>query len=238
MHRTSFGIAFVLIAFLASSARADQIILDDLIATSSSCVGTACVDGEDFGFDTLRLKDDVIRIRFVDTSTSASFTTNDWQITINDDDTGTVDRFSIDDIDAGTTPFTVEAGAPTGSLYVASDGRVGVGTTSPSATVALDVQGTLVVDQVVELTGQTINAGLKAGIVPASSFVDGQATVAFTTPYSGDYTVLLTAVSVSPKKTFKPALLSQDASGFTFTSGKKNVKNLVEMHWMTQPVGE
>lgn len=238
MHFTRSVIGVLLTAFVTGSASADQVILDDLIATSSSCVGTVCQDGEDFGYDTLRLRDDVIRIRFVDTSVTASFPTNDWQITINDDDTGTVDRFSIDDIDAGTTPFTVEAGAPTGSLYVASDGHVGVGTTSPSATAALEVRGTLVVDQLVELTGQTINAGLKAGIVPASSFVDGLATVSFTTPYSGDYTVLLTAVSVSPKKSFKPALLSQDASGFTFTAGKKNVTNLVEMHWMTQPVGE
>jgi hypothetical protein len=239
MHCTRFGIPLLLITFLTSSASADQAILDDLIVMGSACVGWTCQLNEDFQFDTLRLKDDVIRLRFQDTSNTASFPTNDWQITINDDDTGTEDRFSIDDVDAGTTPFTLEAGAPTGSLYVASDGRVGIGTVSPSATAALDVRGSVVVDQVVELTGTTINdTGLKAGIVPANSFADGQASVTFTTPYSGSYTVLLTPVSVNPKKTFKPALLSQDASGFTFTAGKKSVTSLVEMHWMTQPVGE
>lgn len=232
------GIAALLIGFLPSSAYADQVILDDLIVSFSSCVGTSCQNGEDFGFDTLLLKDDVLRIRFVDTSNTASFPTNDWQITVNDDDSGTADRFSIDDIDGGTTPFTLEAGAPTGSLHVAADGRVGIGTTSPSPMAALDVRGTLMADQVVELTGQTLTVGLKAGVVPASAFVDGEATVSFTTPYSGSYTVQLTPVSISAKKSYKPALLSQDASGFTFTAGKRSVKHLVEMHWMTQPVGE
>ena len=93
---TRFVTALFLFAFLASPASADQVILDDLIATFSSCVGTACVDGEDFGFDSLRLKEDVIRIRFVDTSNSASFPTNDWQIVINDDDIPRLYRIELE----------------------------------------------------------------------------------------------------------------------------------------------
>ncbi|NIM12421.1 MAG: hypothetical protein GTO45_09930, partial [Candidatus Aminicenantes bacterium] len=62
----------------------DQVILDDLIVDGSICVGFDCVNGESFGFDTIRLKENNLRIRFVDTSSTASFPSNDWQITAND----------------------------------------------------------------------------------------------------------------------------------------------------------
>jgi hypothetical protein len=109
----------------------DQVILDDLIVNGSGCLGQDCVNGESFGFDTLRLKENNLRIKFQDTSTSASFPSNDWQLTANDSANGGADKFSIDDIDGGRTPFTLEAGAPSHSLYVDSAGRVGLGTSNP-----------------------------------------------------------------------------------------------------------
>ena len=109
----------------------DQVILDDLIVTGSACVGTDCVNGESFGFDTLRLKENNLRIRFFDTSNSASFPTRDWQLTANDSANGGANKFSIDDIDGGRTPFTVEANAPSNSLYVDDGGRIGLGTAAP-----------------------------------------------------------------------------------------------------------
>jgi len=112
-------------------APADQLILDDLIVDGSICVGFDCVNGESFGFDTLRLKENNLRIRFQDTSNSSSFPTNDWQITVNDSTNGGANRFSIDDIDGGRTPFTLEAGAPSHSLYVDDEGLVGLGTNQP-----------------------------------------------------------------------------------------------------------
>ena len=36
---------------------ADQVILDDLVVDGSICVGQDCVNGESFGFDTIRLKE-------------------------------------------------------------------------------------------------------------------------------------------------------------------------------------
>ena len=111
----------------------DQVILDDLIVDGSTCVGFDCTNGESFGFDTIRLKENNLRIKFQDTSTSASFPTNDWQITINDTSNGGQNKFSIDDIDGGRTPFTIEAGAPSHSLYVDDGGRVGFGTSTPVA---------------------------------------------------------------------------------------------------------
>lgn len=109
----------------------DQVISDDLIVQGSICTGQDCVNGESFGFDTLRLKENNLRIKFQDTSNSASFPTNDWQLTANSSDNGGANKFSIDDIDGGRTPFTIEASAPSNSLYVDDGGRVGLGTATP-----------------------------------------------------------------------------------------------------------
>jgi hypothetical protein len=113
------------------SSPLDQVIVDDLIVDGSACIGQDCVNGENFGFDTLRLKENNLRIKFQDTSNSGSFPTNDWQLTANESDNGGLNKFSIDDIDGGKTPFTIEAGAPNHSLYVDDGGRIGFGTSTP-----------------------------------------------------------------------------------------------------------
>ncbi len=110
----------------------DQVIADDLIVQGSACIGLDCVNGESFGFDTLRLKENNLRIRFDDTSSSASFPNNDWQLIANESSNGGLNKFSIEDATAGRTPFTIEAGAPTHSLYVDDIGRVGLGTSAPA----------------------------------------------------------------------------------------------------------
>lgn len=109
----------------------DQVINDDLIVSFSACVGNDCVNGESFGFDTIRLKENNLRIRFQDTSNSASFPSNDWQIVANDSSNGGQNRFSIEDVDGGRTPFTIEAGADANALYVDTGGRIGMGTNNP-----------------------------------------------------------------------------------------------------------
>jgi hypothetical protein len=130
----------------------DYVIYDDLIVDGSECVGFDCVDGESFGFDTIKLKENNLRIKFEDTSTAANFPTNDWQITINDSANGGGSYFAVDDVSGGRTPFKVEAGAPTDALYVDDYGRVGFGTDTPyvelhiqdgdTPTVRLDQDGT------------------------------------------------------------------------------------------------
>ncbi len=110
----------------------DQVILDDLIVDGSACIGQDCVNGESFGFDTLRLKENNLRIKAEDTSNSASFPTNDWQITFNESTNGGAEKFSIDDISGSRTPFTIEAGARTNALYVDDGGRIGIGTSTPT----------------------------------------------------------------------------------------------------------
>jgi hypothetical protein len=125
-------IALISIAGLSSfSALADQKIQDDLVVVGSICSGLDCVNNESFGFDTIRLKENNLRIKFLDTSGSSSFPTNDWQITVNDSANGGLNKFSIDDIDSGLTPFTILAGAPANSIYVASSGYFGLGTATP-----------------------------------------------------------------------------------------------------------
>ncbi len=126
----SFGVAVAALT-LSANVLSDQVILDDLIVDGSICAGEDCVNGESFGFDTIRLKENNLRIRAVDTSTTSSFPSRDWQITFNDSANGGVNKFSIDDIDGGVTPFTIEAGAPSHSLYVDDGGRIGFGTSTP-----------------------------------------------------------------------------------------------------------
>lgn len=114
------------------SLNKDFVIIDDLIVDGSACIGFDCVNGESFGFDTLRLKENNLRIKFDDTSTAASFPRNDWQLTANDSANGGASKFSIDDISGSRTPFTVEANARSHSLYVDDGGRIGSRTSTPS----------------------------------------------------------------------------------------------------------
>lgn len=110
----------------------DQVILDDLIVDGSICVGTDCVNGESFGFDTLRLKENNLRIKAQDTSSTASFPTQDWQITFNDSSNGGQNKFSIDAIAPSVgTPFTIEASNQNHALYIDDGGRIGFGTSTP-----------------------------------------------------------------------------------------------------------
>src|SRR5262245_17063437 len=109
----------------------DQVIPDDLIVQGSECVGLDCVNNESFGFDTLRFKENNLRIKFEDTSTIAGFPTNDWQITANDSAQGGLSKFSIDDVSGAKTPFTIQAGASANALFVDSGGRIGFHTATP-----------------------------------------------------------------------------------------------------------
>lgn len=111
----------------------DQVVGDDLIVSGSLCVGLDCVAGESFGTDNLRLKANVLRLKLDDTSSGGGFPANDWQITANDSGSGGLDKLSLEDVTAGTTPFTLQAGAPNHSLYIGPTGKVGVRTSIPAA---------------------------------------------------------------------------------------------------------
>ncbi|HEX2641869.1 MAG TPA: tail fiber domain-containing protein [Thermoanaerobaculia bacterium] len=115
---------------LTAATAADQVIADDLVVQGSACVGFDCVNNESFSFDTIRLKENNLRIKFEDTSVG-SFPSNDWQLTANDSASGGANKFSIDDVTGAKTPFTIEAGASTDSIFVDNTGRVGFRTATP-----------------------------------------------------------------------------------------------------------
>lgn len=108
-----------------------QVINDDLVVIGSTCTGMDCINGESFGFDTLRLKENNLRINFNDTSNSGSFPTRDWRIVANDTSNGGAEYLAFEDSDAGTIPFRVFGGAGNNALIVDGQGDVGLGTLNP-----------------------------------------------------------------------------------------------------------
>lgn len=124
--------ALILAAPIATTQTASaQVFATDVIVQGSLCAGFDCVSGESFGFDTIRLKENNLRIHFQDTSASASFPAADWRLVANDSSNGGANYFAIEDTDAGTQPFRVAQGAGGNALIVASSGNVGMGTATP-----------------------------------------------------------------------------------------------------------
>jgi hypothetical protein len=108
----------------------DQVIVDDLIVVGSIAVGIDAVDGETFGFDTFRLKENNLQIHFDDTSVGG-FASNDWRIKINESGIGGSNYFGIEDATAGRMPFKILAGASDNAFFMAANGNIGLGTDSP-----------------------------------------------------------------------------------------------------------
>ncbi|QPC87544.1 hypothetical protein GA830_12885 [Mesorhizobium sp. NBSH29] len=106
------------------AAMSDQVIFDDLIVVGSACVGFDCTDGETFGFDTIKLKENNLRIFFEDTSVASSFPTNDWAIEINDSADGGMNFFSIVDRTANQTLLRVCAVSDTTCTNIIPGGSV------------------------------------------------------------------------------------------------------------------
>lgn len=122
---------------LTSVSNAGPVFASDISVQGSACVGFDCPSSPSFGFDTIRLQENNLRIHFEDTSASASFPTNDWRIRINDSSNGGDNYFAVEDSSGGRTPFRIEAGAKEHALYVEADGDVGVGTSNPVTTMHL-----------------------------------------------------------------------------------------------------
>jgi hypothetical protein len=114
------------------SATSDYCYIDDMIVEASLCVGIDCLCDHSFGFDTIVLKENNLRIFFDDTSWEAGRPNNDWRILINDTSNGSANYFSVEDATAERRVFTVEAGAPSHALYVDDGGKVGLGTSTPA----------------------------------------------------------------------------------------------------------
>jgi hypothetical protein len=129
----------------------DIVHADDVIIDGSLCVGNDCYSGLDFGFDTIVLMENNLRIFFDDTSTIQNYPRNDWRIICNDSADGGGNYFAIQDATEVSNVLVLEAGAPGNSLYVDNHGDVGINTSTPyyelhivdgdSPTVRLDQDG-------------------------------------------------------------------------------------------------
>ena len=111
-------------------ATKDQVVADDYIVQGSVCVGLDCANGEGFGDDTLRLKENNTRIGFWDTRI-APFPNNRWTLVANDTASGGASFMGIEDVTGARFPARWQAGAPASSLYVDPQGRVGIRTAVP-----------------------------------------------------------------------------------------------------------
>src|SRR4051812_2768110 len=130
LHGTAAALALAALTF-GGGAAAQQIFASDVLVQGSLCVGLDCAAGESFGFDTIKLKENNLRIFFEDTSVSAGFPTNDWRIIANDSASGGANYFAIEDSTAARQVFRVDAGARLDSIHVGSNGFVGFGTATP-----------------------------------------------------------------------------------------------------------
>ncbi|HSF38410.1 MAG TPA: hypothetical protein VLT87_01380 [Thermoanaerobaculia bacterium] len=112
-----------------------QTINDDLTVTGrlvveeGACIGASCTLSD--ALVGLRLKDTALRIYFDDVPDQLT-NHHDWLIKVNDSIAGPGEYFSISDVEAGTTPFSIEGYAPHSALYVRSNGNLGLGTVTPA----------------------------------------------------------------------------------------------------------
>ncbi len=101
----------------------------DVLVQSSLGVGLDIFDGIDFGFNTIILAENNLRILFDDTDDPlGTMPSNDWQIEANSSAIGGSSHFAVLDVTGGTVPFKVMASAPTNSFLIGSNGNVALGT--------------------------------------------------------------------------------------------------------------
>jgi hypothetical protein len=109
----------------------DIVHADDVIIDGSLCVGNDCYSGLAFGFDTIVMMENNLRIFFDDTSTIQNYPRNDWRIVANDSTDGGGNYFAVQDATEVSNVLVLEAGAPDNSLYVDNHGDVGINTSTP-----------------------------------------------------------------------------------------------------------
>ena len=195
-------LTFFITSIIATIALADNVIPDDQIVQFSQCVGQDCVNGENFNFDTLRLKENNLRIHFDDTSNSALFPRNDWRLIANDTNSGGRNHFSIEDATAAREVFTIIGGAPAFSLFVQNNGDVGLGTNTPLRSVHIVKANTPAVR--LEQTG---NGGFPAAVWDIQANDQGLSIVLDGTPQleidtSGNVTIQGSLTTINPAGTF------------------------------------
>lgn len=110
----------------------------DGVIRNSLCVGFDCPNSPSFSDTTILMMENNTRIKFDDTSSTASFPNNDWEIEANSNLNGGANYLGFNDCGnssqggcATDLVFAVESGVRASALYVESDGDVGFGTSNP-----------------------------------------------------------------------------------------------------------
>jgi hypothetical protein len=161
---------------------------NNFVIDGSMAIGMDAVNGEDFGFNTLVLKENNLRILLEDTDDPASgFPSNDWLLKGNDSNNGGDNYFAISDETAQTTPFKVMAGAGDHAFIIAGNGNVGIGVESPSE--KLDVNGNIKANAFIgdgsALTGITGATGgianMDTTVIAADTNMNGKGEIVFQT---------------------------------------------------------
>ena len=139
------------LTFAPNPVMADEVISDDLIVNGSTCVGLGCVADEDFGFDTIRLISDNPQIRFVDTSISAAFPTQDWTMGV-DDGPSSTSVFFVKDATTNSNVLQLTS-TPSGGVAIGAGAElvgnaVSVGATGSERRIVHVADGTAATDAV------------------------------------------------------------------------------------------
>ncbi|MFZ5964894.1 hypothetical protein ACOXXX_18270 [Thalassococcus sp. BH17M4-6] len=124
------GVAAAL-CLLATTVGAQNVINSNTTIYNSLCVGFDCANSETYGADTIRLKENNLRVHFDDTSTAGSFPNQDWRLEANSNVNGGGEYFRIVDATANRSVATFEANAPNNALVIDSGGRAGFGVANP-----------------------------------------------------------------------------------------------------------
>ena len=170
----------------ALMAVADVVHNDDVIIMGSTCVGLHCTPGYSFGYNTLVLKENNLRLYFDDSSpyNANNFPTNDWAIIVNDSTSGGDNYFAIQDATAVRNIFRVDAGAPANSIRVYTNGAITLGDSlrtlgNPWGDVYLGRSGFDSYIFVGEAGHEGLIRHVRAGIAPTDAVNYGQLTAAF-----------------------------------------------------------
>lgn len=108
----------------------DSIETGNLIVQQNACIGDEC-GTTDANFSVLKLKSVNPNILFdgIELPEGGGGSPHDWALFANHNNFA---QFSIVDFSNALIPFSVAAGAPDNTLYVAGDGLVGIGTDGPT----------------------------------------------------------------------------------------------------------
>ncbi|MCG8697090.1 MAG: T9SS type A sorting domain-containing protein [Bacteroidales bacterium] len=107
----------------------------DVIIDGSLGIGMDIPETPTWGFNTMILSENNLRILFDDSSQEsniANFPANDWIIEINDHNQNGKNYFAVRDATANKIPFLVEAGARSDALYVSKNNHIGFGINNPN----------------------------------------------------------------------------------------------------------